>query len=63
MHPVGAGLCSYNLPRKKVTSIWISNVPSIDGRYSMATSCKFDTPVSGGAHPDAREVTIVWNDI
>ena len=53
----------YNLPRKKVTSIWISNVPSIDGRYSMATSCKFDTPVSGGAHPDAREVTIVWNDI
>ena len=29
----------------------------------MATSCKFDTPVSGGAHPDAREVTIVWNDI
>ena len=48
-------------PRKKVTSIWISNVPSIDGIYSMATSCKFDTPVSGGAHPDAREVSIEWN--
>ena len=29
----------------------------------MATSCKPDTPVLGGAHPDAREVTIVWNDI
>ena len=27
----------------------------------MATSCKFDTPVSGGAHPDAREVSIEWN--
>ena len=36
-------------PRKKVTSIWISNVPSIDGRYSMATSCKLDAPVSSGA--------------
>ena len=59
----GAEPRPYNLSRKKVTSIWISNVPSIDGRYSMATSCKFDTPVSGGAHPDAREVTIVWNDI
>ena len=50
-----------NLPRKKVTSIWISNVPSIDGRYSMATSCKFDTPVSGGAYQDARKVSIEWN--
>ena len=59
----GAEPHPYNLPRKKVTSIWISNVPSIDGRYSMATSCKPDTPVLGGAHPDAREVTIVWNDI
>ena len=50
-------------PRKKVTSIWISNVPSIDGRYSTATSCKFGTPVSGGAYQDAREVTSEWNDI
>ena len=48
-------------PRKKVTSIWISNVPSIDGRYSTATSCKFGTPVSGGAYQDAREVSIEWN--
>ena len=61
MHPVGAGLCSYNLPRKKVTSIWISNAPSIDGRYSTATSCKFGTPVSGGAYQDARKVSIEWN--
>ena len=36
-------------PRKKVTFIWISKAPSIDGRYSTETSCKFDTPVSGGA--------------
>ena len=50
-------------PRKKVTSIWISNVPSIDGRYSTATSCKLDAPVSGGAYQDAREVTSEWNDI
>ena len=61
LHPVGAGLCSYNLPRKKVTSIWISNVPSIDGRYSTATGCKFGTPVSGGAYQDARKVSIEWN--
>ena len=61
MHPVGAGLCSYNLPRKKVTSIWISNVPSIDGRYSTATGCKLDAPVSGGAYQDARKVSIEWN--
>ena len=27
----------------------IQPAPSIDGRYSMATSCKPDTPVSGGA--------------
>ena len=40
--------------------IW--SAPSIDSRYSTATSCKFDTPVSGGAYQDAREVTIVWND-
>ena len=49
-------------PRKKVTSIWISNAPSIDGNRSKATSIKPDTPVSGGAYQDAREVTIVWND-
>ena len=49
-------------PRKKVTSIWISKAPSIDVRYSTETSCKFGTPVSGGAYQDAREVTIVWND-
>ena len=35
--------------------------PSIDGSCSKATSCKFDTPVSGGAYQDAREVSIVWN--
>ena len=59
----GAEPRPYKLPRKKVTSIWISNVPSIDGRYSTATSCKFGTPVSGGAYQDAREVTSEWNDI
>ena len=31
-------------PRKKVTSIWISNAPSIDGNRSKATSIKPDTP-------------------
>ena len=36
--------------------------PSMDGRYSTATSYKSDTPVSGGAYQDARKVTIVWND-
>ena len=46
----------------KVTSIWISTIPSIDGSRSKATSYKFDTPVSGGAYQDAREVTLVWND-
>ena len=35
--------------------------PSIYGRYSTAASIKSDTPVSGGAYQDAREVTIVWN--
>ena len=29
----------------------------------MATSCKLDAPVSGGAYQDAREVTSEWNDI
>ena len=27
----------------------------------MATSCKPDTPVSGGAYQDAREMSLVWN--
>ena len=36
-------------------------VPSIDGRYSTATSYKSDTPVSGGAYQDAREMSLVWN--
>ena len=49
-------------PRKKVTFIKISVAPSIDGSRSKATSYKFDTPVSGGAYQDAREVTLVWND-
>ena len=49
-------------PRKKVTSIWISKAPSIDGRCSTETSCKFGTPVSGGAYQDARTVSLVWND-
>ena len=48
-------------PRKKVTSIWISNAPSIDGRCSTETSCKFGTPVSGGAYQNARKVTTEWN--
>ena len=49
------------LPRKKVTSIRITTASSIDGSRSKATSYKFDTPVSGGAYQDAREVTLVWN--
>ena len=48
-------------PRKKVTSIRISSAASIDSSRSKATSCKSDTPVSGGAYQDAREVSIVWN--
>ena len=35
--------------------------PSMDGRYSTATSYKSDTPVSGGAYQDARKVSLVWN--
>ena len=31
-------------------------------KYSKATSCKLDTPVSGGAYQDIRKVTIEWND-
>ena len=48
-------------PRKKVAPIKSSVAPSIDGRYSTETSCKFDTPVSGGAYQDARKVSLVWN--
>ena len=59
----GAEPCPYKLPRKKVTFIKISVVPSIDGNCSKATSYKLDTPASGGAYQVAREVTIVWNDI
>ena len=36
-------------PRKKVTPIKILVALSIDGNRSKATSCKPDTPVSGGA--------------
>ena len=50
------------LPRRKVPSIKIPSTPSIAGRYSKATSIKFDTPVSGGAYQDARKVSLVWND-
>ena len=57
----GAEPRPYNLPRKKVAPIKISVAPSIDSSCSKATSCKFGTPVSGGAYQDAREVTIVWN--
>ena len=46
----------------KVTSIRITTASSIDGSRSKATSYKFDTPVSGGAYQDVREVTLVWND-
>ena len=35
-------------PRKKVKFTKISAAPSIDGNRSKATSCKSDTPVSGG---------------
>ena len=30
-------------------------------RYSNVTAPKPDTPISGGAYPDARKVTPVWN--
>ena len=40
--------------------IW--SAPSIFSKYSKATSCKFGTPVSGGAYQDACEVSIEWND-
>ena len=34
---------------------------SIDSSCSKATSHKSDTPVSGGAHQDARKVSLEWN--
>ena len=49
-------------PTQKGADRQIRPAPSIDGNYSEATSYKFDTPVSGGAYQDAREVTLVWND-
>ena len=58
----GAEPRPYNLPRKKVTFIKISVASSIDSSRSKATSCKSDSPVSGGAYQDAREVTAEWND-
>ena len=61
--PGGAEPRPYKLPRKEVTAICFLSAPSIDGSRSNATSCKFDTPVSGGAYQDARKVTLVWNDI
>ena len=48
-------------PRKKVAPIKSSVAPSIDGRYSTETSCKFGAPVSGGAYQDVRRVTTEWN--
>ena len=51
----------YNLPRKKVTFIKSLIAPSIDGRYSKATSYKSDTPISGGAYQDTRKVITEWN--
>ena len=50
-----------NSPRKGADQK-IRPAPSIDCKYSKATSYKFDTPVSGGAYQDAREVTSEWND-
>ena len=57
-----SGAPPLQVPRKKVTFIKISAVPSIDGNHSKATSYKLDTPVSGGAYQNAREVTSEWND-
>ena len=59
----GAEPLPYKLPRKKGKPIIVSAARSIDGSCSEATSIKFDTPVSGGAYQDAREVTTEWNDI
>ena len=57
----GAEPRPYNLPRKKVTFIKSLIAPSIDGRYSKATSYKSDTPISGGAYQDTRKVITEWN--
>ena len=48
--------------RKKVQIIRISTASSIDGNHSTETSCKLDTPASGGAYQDTRKVTPEWND-
>ena len=40
--------------------IW--SAPSIFSKYSKAASCKFGTPVSGGAYKDASKVIPEWND-
>ena len=50
-------------PTRKGADRQIRPAPSIDGIYSEATSCKFDTPVSSGAESDTRKVTPEWNDI
>ena len=46
---------------RKGTDRQIRPAPSIDGRCSTETSCKFGTPVSGGAYQDIRKVTTEWN--
>ena len=51
------------IPTQKGADQQIWSAPSIDGKYSTATSFKSDTPVSGGAYQDTREVTSEWNDI
>ena len=44
-------------------AVWqIQAAPSIDCKYSKATTYKFGLYVSGGAYQDARKVSIVWND-
>ena len=48
-------------PMQKGAGQQIWSAPSIYCKYSTATSCKFDAPVSGGAYQDARKVTIVRN--
>ena len=48
-------------PPQKSADQQIRSAPSIYGSCSEATSCKFDTPVSGGAYQDARKVTSEWN--
>ena len=39
----------YNMQRGTFADYQIWPAPSIDGKYSKATSCKSDTSVSGGA--------------